>query len=144
MTISSTRFMSRGAALINADVALLILRVCFGVTLAVLHGWGKTATLLSGDAAGFPSVLGIPPTLSCLLAVLAEIVAALLVAIGMLTRAAAAYLCIFFVIAVVVMHGGALTGEQGGEMAFLNLAAFAAIALAGPGGYSVDAMPRVR
>jgi len=144
MTNSNASTVSRGVLRANTDLALLVLRAGFGVTLAVLHGWGKAATLLTGDGAQFPAVLGIPPILSCVLAVLAEVVAALLVAIGMLTRLAAAYLCIFFVIVVVVMHGGALTGEHGGELAFLNLAAFAAVALAGPGGYSVDRLSRAR
>jgi len=144
MTTSSAGSTSRRTAQANVDLGLLLLRVWFGVTLAVLHGWGKAATLLSGDSGEFPSVLGIPPTLSCLLAVMAEVVAALLVAVGMVTRLAALYLCVFFLITIFAMHGGSLIGEDGGEMAFLFLGVFAAIATIGPGGYSIDGMPRVR
>jgi putative oxidoreductase len=135
---------SRKAFPVSADLALLVLRVAFGVTMAVLHGWDKAATLFAGDGSQFPSVLGLPSLLSSALAVLAEVVAALLVAVGLLTRMSAAYLSIFFIVTVVVMHGGALAGEQGGELAFLYLSAFAAITLVGPGGYSVDRLLRRR
>ena len=144
MTNSNAPTVSRKAFPVSADLALLVLRVAFGVTVAVLHGWDKAAALFAGDGAQFPSVLGLPPLLSSTLAVLAEVVAALLVAVGLLTRMSAAYLSIFFIVTVVVMHGGALAGEQGGELAFLYLSAFAAITLVGPGGYSVDRLLRRR
>ena len=41
-------------------------------------------------------------------------------------------------LAFLVVHGGALTGEGSGEMAFVYMAGFVALLIAGPGRHSLD------
>jgi len=41
-------------------------------------------------------------------------------------------------VAFFAVHGGALTGEGNGEMAFIYMAGFVALLIAGPGRYSFD------
>lgn len=119
----------------NVDLGLLILRVWLGISLAVLHGWGKVAMLLDGERQ-FTSMMGLPPIVSLMLAIVGEVFAALLMAFGVATRLAALYLTGMFIIVVLVVHGGALTGENSGETAFLYLAGFVTIVIAGPGRYA--------
>jgi putative oxidoreductase len=53
-------------------------------------------------------------------------------------RLAAIPLVITMAVAFFAVHGGALTGEGNGEMAFIYMAGFVALLIAGPGRYSFD------
>ncbi|HCT58820.1 MAG TPA: DoxX family protein [Gemmatimonas aurantiaca] len=125
------------AVALQPDLALLLLRVWFGLSLCVLHGWGKIGRL-SADPVQFadPFGLGMGPSLA--LAAAAEVVGALMVVIGLATRWAALGVIVTMATAFFFAHGGKLTGEGNGEMPFLFLGAFLAIFLAGPGRFSVD------
>lgn len=121
------------------DVGLLILRLGFGLTLAFAHGLGKippSQGFIDGAVAG----MGLPaPTLFAWLAALSEFVGGLLIAVGLLTRPAAVFVAMTMAVAFLVAHGGALTGDNSGEMAFLYLVASVALAFTGAGRLSLDA-----
>lgn len=121
----------------SIDFALLILRVWLGLTMAVNHGWGKLVNF--GDmATKFADPLGVGPTVSLSLAVFAEVVCAVLLALGLFTRFAAVVLTVLMAVAFFVAHDAKLSGPGNGEVAFLFLAGFVAIFFAGPGRFSID------
>lgn len=121
----------------STDFALLILRVWLGASLLALHGWGKL-TGFSAMAPKFADPLGLGPTVSLGLAVFGEVVCAALLVLGLFTRFAALSLIIVMGVAFFVVHGRALSGPGSGELAYLYLAGFVAVFLAGGGDYSVD------
>jgi putative oxidoreductase len=63
--------------------------------------------------------------------VLTEFVAPLLVLLGIRVRWAAGATAVTMGVAFVMVHGGALTGEHSGELAYLYLVGFAVLAIAG-------------
>lgn len=127
----------------SAHTGLLLLRVGIGVGLAWLHGWGKLNgafgyffggsewKFIAGvEGIGFPL-----PAFFALAVALAETLGAVLVAAGLLTRPAA-LLAAFTMLVAIYRH---LSQGQGAELAAFYLIAYGAIALIGPGAYSVDA-----
>ncbi|HWA86132.1 MAG TPA: DoxX family protein [Opitutus sp.] len=121
----------------STDLALLVLRLWLGLTILLNHGWSKLAGF-SQMSAKFPDPLGVGPAASLGLAVFAEVVMAALLALGLFTRFAALVLLIELGVAFVRVHGHALGGPMSGELAFLYLAGFAAILIAGGGKFAVD------
>lgn len=123
----------------STDLALLVLRIVFGLTLAFGHGLGKlppSEGFVDGTAAmGFPL-----PTLFAWAAALSEFAGGVLLALGLLTRPAALFVAITMAVAFVVRHQAAVTGPESGEMALLYLAASVALLLAGAGRYALDAI----
>ena len=63
------------------DFGKLILRIGFGATMLLAHGWPKLANF-SQSMNTFPDPLGIGNSLSLGLAIFAEVLCALLVALG--------------------------------------------------------------
>lgn len=131
------KFLSLGFLPASAPLALLVLRIWLGLTMVIMHGWPKL-TGFSGMASGFFDPLGIGSRLSLGLSTFAELVCAALVVIGFATRLAALILVLNLGVAFVLVHKFALTGPMSGEVAFLYLAGFLAIFLAGPGCCAVD------
>ena len=119
------------------SLGLLVLRLWLGLTLMLNHGLAKLKGFDS-MASGFPDPLNVGHTASLAMVVFAEVVAALLVAAGLLTRFAALVLMISFGVAFFMVHKRALSGAHSGEPAFIYLAGFVALFLAGPGRVSVD------
>ena len=119
------------------SAGLLVLRLWLGLTLLLNHGLGKLKTFDS-MASGFADPLHVGHTTSLVLAVFAECVAAALVAAGLITRFAALVLTIQMGVAFFMVHKGALSGSHSGELAFIYLAGFLALLLAGPGQISLD------
>ena len=121
------------------DAGLLVLRVGMFALHAFAHGLGKLPVsqgFIDGTAAmGFPL-----PALFAWAAALSEFAGGLLLAIGLLTRPAALLAGITMLVAFTLAHGGALTGENNGEMAFLYLVGAVVLLLTGPGRFSVDAL----
>lgn len=134
---SLTRFLQLNFIPHSTDLALLIIRVWLGASLLALHGWGKL-TGFGAMAPKFADPLGLGPTVSLGLAVFGEVVCAALLVIGLFTRSAALSLIILMAVAFFVVHGRALSGPASGELAFLYLAGFVTVFLAGGGAYSVD------
>jgi len=121
------------------DLGLLTLRLWLGLSLALLHGWGKL-TGFSAMSDKFPDPLGVGSPASLAMTVFGEFVCGALLALGLFTRFAAAVLVITMGVAFFVMHGASLKmGPGSGELAFVYLAGFVTLFLAGPGRFSLDA-----
>lgn len=125
----------------STDLALLLLRVWLGGSLLWLHGLGKIPRLMA-DEVRFASVAGLSPTVSLALAVVGEVIAPVLLIVGLGARWAALLSAATMLGAFVVGHGMALSGERSGELAFIFLAGFVALFLAGPGRFSLDGRAR--
>jgi len=119
---------------------LLILRLGFGLTLALQHGWGKASSFLAGST-GFPDPLGLGARPSLGLAALGELTG-LAVALGLLTRPAAGLAAFTMAVAFFVHHAGDPLGER--ELALAYLLAFSTLVLTGAGRWSLDGWWRVR
>jgi putative oxidoreductase len=121
----------------SADAGLLLLRLWAGLPMLLLHGLPK---LLHFDeySKGFLHFLGLSSGASLGLAVFGELVCAALLIVGLFTRWAALVAAITMAVAFFVGHGGALTGADSGELAYLYLGIFAALFLSGAGRFSVD------
>ena len=121
----------------SADLALLALRLWYGVPMLLLHGWGKLAGY--GTMAKFPDPLNVGHSLSWGLTVFSETLCAACLALGLFTRVAALVGIIELAVAFWLVHGHRLTGPANGELAYLYVGAFVALLLAGGGKYSIDA-----
>ena len=123
------------------DLALLVLRVWFGLLLFVKHGLDKLMNF-SRLSAHFADPLHVGSKASLLLVLLAEVVCALLVALGLWTRIAAAIVVIDLAVAFAFAHHFQLFGQRNGELAFLFVGGFLALCISGAGRWSVDARRR--
>jgi putative oxidoreductase len=121
----------------SLDLALLLLRVGFGGYMLIFHGWGKLIgwSRLSG---GFPDPLGVSSPVSLSLTILAEVVAAALLMVGLYSRLSAFLLTITMGVAFFMVKGAKLSGDGNGEMAALYGIVFLVLLIAGGGKYSVD------
>ncbi|WP_374077944.1 DoxX family protein [Bdellovibrio bacteriovorus] len=119
------------------DVALTLLRVFIGLTMAFSHGLGKLPPpqmMVDGVAAlGFPA-----PEFFAWCAGLAEFAGGILLAIGLLTRPAAAFVVFTMLVAVFGAHGADPFAKK--EMALLYLFSSLFFVLHGAGRWSVDHM----
>jgi putative oxidoreductase len=122
----------------SADLALLLIRLWFGLSMLLLHGWGKLSNF-GPMLEKFSDPIGIGKTASLVLATTGEALCAALVVIGLFTRVAALGVGSVMAVAFWFAHGHKLSGPGSGEMAFLFLGAFLALFIAGGGKYSVDA-----
>ncbi|CAN5769765.1 DoxX family protein [soil metagenome] len=121
----------------NTDVGLAVVRVTAGLALAFLHGIGKIPP--SEGFTGMVGGMGFPaPVLFAWLAALAEFAGGILIAIGLLTRPAAAFVAVHFVIVTLIAHAGDTMGDRELPLMFFSIAVL--FALAGAGRYSVDAL----
>jgi putative oxidoreductase len=104
------------------------------------HGWPKFQRLLdqwgSEEGVKFFDFMGLGPETSLVLTVLAELVAPALIIVGFQTRWAAIPAAFTMGVAAFVVHGSDPLGDK--ELALLYLVCFAAVALLGPGKWSVD------
>lgn len=124
----------------SPDLGLLILRAWLGLSMFGIHGLDKLKTF--GETAAKFESMGIPKVAAAA-AILAEGVASLLLVLGLATRWAAAALAVTMAVAFFAAHKGSLTpGPGSGELAFIYLAGFVTILVAGAGRYSVDSKLR--
>lgn len=121
----------------SANIALLVLRLWIGLEMLLLHGFDKFANFKT-LAPNFPDPLGIGHTASLALAVFAEVFVSPLIVLGLFTRLGALVLMIDMTVAFVFVHKLALSGEHGGELAFLYLLGYVVLFVAGPGRISAD------
>ena len=121
----------------NVHIALLLLRLWLGGSMLLLHGLTKLRTFsdLSGK---FPDPLGIGHPASLALAIFGEVVCSALVILGLFTRLASLGLAINMGVAFFLVHSGVLTGEKNGELAFIYMAGYVTLLIAGGGVFSLD------
>jgi putative oxidoreductase len=120
-------------------MALLVARLWFGLTMLFNHGFDKMAHF--SDIVGtFPDPLRLGQEASLVLVVTAEVLGALLLTVGLLTRVAAAVLVIDMFVAFLMVHKTALSGQSSGELAFLYLAGYVTLLIAGGGLFSLDTL----
>ena len=119
------------------SLGLLMLRLWLGLAMFFNHGLDKL-THFSDVASKFPDPMGIGQSPSLALVVFAETAGALLLAAGFLTRFAALTLIIDLGVAFLMIHKMSLSGPGNGELAFIYLAGFTTLLLAGGGHFSVD------
>ena len=119
------------------SMALLVARLWFGLTMLFNHGFEKLAHF--NDIVGtFPDPLGFGQEASLVLVILAEVLGSLLLTVGLLTRLAASVLVIDMFVAFLMVHKTAMSGQSSGELAFLYLAGYIALLIAGGGLFSLD------
>ena len=126
------------------NIGLLILRVSFGLYMAIGHGWGK---IVGGPErwSGLGQAMeifgiGFAPTFWGFMASFAEFACALLLVIGLFTRPALLLLTINMGVAATshIVGGDGWVGAGSAEMALLYGFMFLSLLLIGPGKYSMD------
>jgi putative oxidoreductase len=124
----------------STDLGLLVLRLWLGGSLLILHGWGKL-TGYQKMASGFADPLKIGNEASLALAIVGEVLCSALLIVGLFTRFAALGTVINMAVAFFLVHQMVLKAPppRSGEMAFIYLAGFLTILIAGPGRFSLDA-----
>jgi len=125
-----------GPAPVSTDAALLVLRLAFGLALALAHGLSKVSDLPKFTAG--VAARGMPlPELLGPLAALSEFAGGLLLAVGLFTRPAALFVLVTMLVAAFHVHAADPFQKKELSLAY----AFVAIVLllAGPGRYSLDA-----
>lgn len=121
----------------DIDAGLLFLRVTGAFMLFYVHGlpkimhYSEELTLIED-----PFGLGAAPTL--LLAIFAEVVCPLLIAVGVLTRLAALPVIAVLLVSMLIVHPQWSVAE--GQFGWLLLVIYGAIALCGPGKWSLSGM----
>lgn len=149
--VKNVLFGGRGTATVGGDLMLAVVRVSLGIFMCVGHGLGK---VFPGGSLGPPqglidgvTTMGFPmPTLFAWAAGLTEFLGAALLALGLLTRPAAAGLVFTMGVAAFVVHANDpwfMTGTGGSkEPAMLYLFPFLLFLVIGGGRFSIDALLR--
>lgn len=131
------KFVRLGFVPRHFDFGVLVLRVVFGLTLCVVHGWSKVVHF--SDMAGhFPDPLHIGSKFTLLFAILSDLICSLLIVLGLGTRWAALIVAINTGAAFAIVHKFSLFGPHSGELALLFCTWALAILIFGPGRYSLD------
>ena len=126
----------------QTSLGLLLYRLVFGGFMLIGHGWGKL-TNFSELSTKFPDPLGMGSAASLASAVTSEVVFALMIVLGLATRAAAIPLIFTMIVAGFVVHADGpffLPGQGAKEPALMYLAAYALLLFTGPGKFSLDAI----
>jgi putative oxidoreductase len=127
----------RLARLWTLDGAALVLRVAFGLTLALGHGLNKLKApevfLANVAKHGFPA-----PTLLGWLAILSEFAGGLLLALGLFTRPAAAMIALTLLGAAFKVHANDPFAKK--ELALAYAVVGLAFLIGGAGRYALDAV----
>lgn len=136
MTKLRTWFSANGV-----DSGLLVLRLGTGLVMALAHGVTKLQNF-GPMSQRFLDPIGLGAPFALSMAIFAELVCSLLIALGLFTRLAALPFVITMLTAVFVAHGGDPWGDK--EAAFMFLVPGVAILFAGPGRFSIDALIQKR
>ena len=120
---------------ISEDFGYLLLRLGFGGTMFWQHGWPKLIHFTE-KMDSFADPFGMGPMFSLALIVLAEVVCAALVTLGMWTRVACIPLIIGMAVIVFMVHGDQAFAKK--EMAMLYLVGFVVILFTGSGRFAIN------
>lgn len=124
------------------DLGLLLSRLMLGAV-GVFHGAQKLFGAFGGGGlegfSGFLRSLDVPlPSLSALLAALAEFLGGILIALGLFTRVSALAFGFTMLVAIVLVHPGAFSAANNGmEFPLTLLVLSLTLFLAGPGRFTV-------
>lgn len=124
-----------------ADVAPLVLRVALGAVFA-WHGYDKVFNMGVANVAGFLGQTGFPAaTFFAYVLSYGELIAGLLLIIGLLTHWAAKFAVVVGVVAWAMVHlANGFSAQNGGyEYIMLITAAAVSVLITGAGKYSIDA-----
>ena len=121
----------------GVDIGLLVLRLGFGGLMLFAHGWGKLVNF-GERAPNFPDPLGVGSVFSLALVTFAEFFCALLLMVGLATRAAAVPLIINMSVITFIVHAEDPFRQQ--EFPMLFGIAFLVLFFTGPGKFSLDAL----
>ena len=117
------------------NVGILLTRVAAGAFM-LTHGMPKLEKLMAGGDIVFADPIGIGMTASLVLAVLTEVVFAILLIIGLGSRIALAGLIGTMAVASFIFHAGHSFADT--EKAYLFLTLFSLLFVTGAGKYSLD------
>ncbi len=120
---------------LGEEFGVLLLRISAGGGMLWLHGWPKLMHFAE-RMDSFTDPFGIGPVASLSLIVLAEVVCAALVVLGLWTRAALIPLIIAMAVVVFMVKSGDPWSER--ETALFYLVAYVALLLTGSGRFSID------
>ncbi|MFN8321859.1 MAG: DoxX family protein [Chitinophagales bacterium] len=127
-------FLSTKTSQLQNNVSLLLLRVTLGV-LMIPHGYQKMVKFAELEPQ-FMEFLGLSKSISLSLTIGAELFCSILLVAGLFTRFSLIPLIVAMIVAVFKAHNGELFGD--GEHAFLYLAGYSALLIAGAGKFSAD------
>ena len=131
------RIFAPGSDSFCTSLALFVLRLCLGLTMLLNHGIDKLKKF-SDMSSGFPDPLHVGHTTSLALVVFAEAVCSVLLVLGLVTRFGALVNAINMGVAFFIVLKAVMSGEHSGEVAFIYLAGYVALLIAGPGRISMD------
>lgn len=119
---------------------LMLLRLVVGM-IFLMHG-GQKLSMGFHNVAGFLGSLGIPlPTLAAIGLTLVEFIGGIALILGLLTRYAAALLCVDMLVALIVYHAkNGFFVPSGVEFPLLLLVANINLVLAGAGALGIDTL----
>lgn len=118
------------------DVGKLVIRLLFGLSLAINHGWPTFSNILSSKTGEYPDPLELGPEMTMILMGTSEFIFALMVVVGLFTRISVIPIIVGFTVAFFVHHATDPFGVK--ELSFLYLGAFTSIFFLGPGKFSLD------
>lgn len=118
------------------DAGLLFLRLSGAFMLFHVHGWPKIVHY-SDELTRIEDPFGMGATFSLVMAIFAEVVCPLLIALGLLTRLACLPIIAVLLVAMLVVHTQWSIAE--GQFGWLLLSIFGALAFTGPGNWSLAA-----
>jgi putative oxidoreductase len=140
VTTSAPRLSERALAWpATFDWGLLVLRIWFGLSLFLKHGWEKP-TNFAQMAQHFPNPLHVGPVPGLLFALISDAICSILVVLGLATRWAALWSFVNILIAWSFIHHFQFFGKGAdhGEAIVLYLGGFLALVIMGPGRFSLD------
>lgn len=120
---------------ISEDLGYLLLRLAFGGTMLLQHGWPKLARFTE-IADGFADPFGLGGTVSLILILIAEVLCSALVILGLWLRTALVPLIIGMAVIAFLVKADAPFPEK--ELALVYLFAFVALLFTGSGRYAID------
>ena len=121
-----------------SDLSLLLLRLCFRGLMCINHGIGKFHKFFGDEPIKFGDPLGIGMEASLGLAVFSEVLCAIMVVFGLLTRLAVIPLIITMIVAAFVVHIDDPFKKM--EAALLYLIPYLILLWHGGGKCSIDAL----
>jgi len=137
------KFLSVRSHDLATNVGLLVLRIGVFAPLFIKHGWEKTyPPSFSELAVAFPDPAHIGHVPSLVIALVSDAICSILLVLGLGTRFAGAYIFVILSIAWSFTHHFMFLGKglepKHGELIVLYISTSLALALLGPGKFSLD------